>query len=126
MLNFYLQFHFLNNISFFQQSDFLTTVQLDRQIFKITLSLYNNPLISRKAVDDIIKNFNDFIDSTFIPYIEGQIQNELKSKLVNSAMIQLSLFWKATKISLQTTSEYLRFKKYERESLYIPPDNFMI
>lgn len=51
---------------------------IQREILKITLSLYNNPYLSRKGVDDIIAIFIDFTSNMFIPFIQKEIEKHVK------------------------------------------------
>ena len=45
---------------------------------KFTLNLYNNPHLSRKAVDEVFIIFDAFLSQSFILYIQSQVQTELK------------------------------------------------
>lgn len=46
---------------------------------KFTLQLYKNPLLSRRAVDNVIVEFDNFVSELFIPHL----QNEMKNHLTN-------------------------------------------
>lgn len=101
--------------------------KLDRDMFKFTLKLYNNPLLSRKAVDDIINNLNDFISDSFIPFVQNRVEVELKPKVDKTAYYSTQNILESSKNMFNKfSSEHLRFKLYEQESLYVPPETFAI
>ena len=62
----------------FSNKNMETLPTLDKEILHFTLSLYNNPLISRKAVDGIIEMFDTFIPNFWIPLVQNQMKNELQ------------------------------------------------
>ena len=54
---------------------------MDWEILKFTLSLYNNPLLSRKAVNYVIKYFNNFINDLFISFLQNDLKKFLKPEV---------------------------------------------
>lgn len=100
---------------------------IDKEILKFTLSLYNNPFLSRKAVDEAIQNFSQFISNHFVPYIQKKMEIHVKP-------ISSEIAYSKSKFVLENvkdvfnnfSTEHLRFKQYEEKSLYIPPQLFEI
>lgn len=52
--------------------------KIDTEMLKFTLNLHNNPLLSRKAVNDVINTFNNFFSEIFIPFLQKNIERDLK------------------------------------------------
>ena len=51
---------------------------LDKEFIRLTLSMYNNPLMSRKAVDYVINEYLDFFSNNIIPYIQCLMETDVK------------------------------------------------
>ena len=93
---------------------------LDKDILIFTLSLYNNPLLSRKVVDYVIQQFSNLIDNTFIPFIQHQVQTKVLDMQSRSKM---QFILEESKGLFQNySSEHNRFQLYK--SFYVPPELF--
>ena len=68
-----------------KQNVHISTEQFDRKMIEFSLLLYNNPLLSRKAVDDIWTMLNNFISESFLPFLQCQMKSELVS-IANDVM----------------------------------------
>ena len=100
----------------------ITKQALDREVLKFTLSLYNNPLLSRKAVDDVLQMFNKFTSQQFVPFIQKQQETKLKPITDEKSYCKAQFILEKNKNIFQKFStKHLRFKIYEQESLYVPP-----
>ena len=100
---------------------------LDKEVLKFTLSLYNNALLSRKAVDFVIQQFNSFIDELFIPFLDNRMETQLQV-FQNNELIQKVKFilYDNKNVFDKFSTEYRRFKIYEENSFYIAPELFEI
>lgn len=105
----------------------ITKDMLDQEILKFTLSLYNNALLSRKGVDFVIQQFETFISKLMIPFIVSQMESQVKP-VANIASYSKVLYILENNKQLfgKFSTEHLRFKLYEQESYYIPPQLFEI
>ena len=56
--------------NFFEKTRNIDLNTLHEEVLKMTLSLYNNPLLSRKAVDSVIEDFSSFISKIFILFLQ--------------------------------------------------------
>ena len=94
--------------------------KLDSDIFKLTLCLYSNPLLSKKAVDNVITLFSVFISENFVPFLKNRIDNKLKSVLDEQNYLKIQHILEENQNIFQNFStEHLRFKLYEEKSLYV-------
>lgn len=66
-------------------------------MLKFTLKLYNNPLLSRKAVDEIIATFDDFLSELFIPFIQNEIISNLAHLQHEQSMNQVQFILENSK-----------------------------
>lgn len=100
---------------------------IDREILKFTLSLYNNPYLSRKSANDVIQIFNEFISKTFIPFIQKKMETHVKpiSTEISYTKSQFILE-NVLDVFNKFSTEHLRFKVYEEECSYIPPQLYEI
>lgn len=100
---------------------------VDKELLKLTLSLYNNPYLSRKAVDDIIQTFHNFISKTLILFIKKNIEININPTSSEESYLKRQFTLENVKdIFKPFSTEHLRFKMYEEKSLYIPPQLFEI
>ena len=100
---------------------------LDKEILHFTLSLYNNSLISRKAVDGIIEMFDNFISNLLIPKIQNQMKNELQSTTTQAVYTRALYILENNKgVFHNYKTEHLRFNEYQRKSFYVPPERYEI
>ena len=60
------------------EKEFSQTRDLSKQTLDKEILLHNNPLLSRKNVDDVIKIFDNLISDIFTSFIRTKMQNELK------------------------------------------------
>ena len=99
---------------------------LDKEMIKLTLSLYNNPLLSRQAVDEVLGKVNDFISRSFVPFIQSHMQHELKP-IANDVTYRKAqyILEKSKNLFLKFSTVHLRFKILEQESWYVPPQTFI-
>lgn len=105
----------------------VTKLMLDQEMTKFTLSLYSNPLLSRKAIDSILQSFDNYTSDLFIPYVQTQMMNHLKPITDRNTHCSIQHILESSKhIFDKFKSEYSRFKIYEQECLYIPPESFKI
>ena len=56
----------------------MTKKYLDREMVKFSLFLYNNPHLSRTGVDEDLKMFMNFVLELSVPFIQNQMETELK------------------------------------------------
>lgn len=100
---------------------------LDKEMMKLTLSLYNNPLLSREAVDEVLRKVNDFISRSLVPFLQSQMQHELKP-IANDVTYSKAQYVleKSKNLFVKLSTEHLRFKTLEQESWYVPPQTFEI
>ena len=111
----------------FNNTGKMTKKDLDREMVKFTLSLYNNPHLSRKGVDDVLKIFMNFVSELFVPFIQNQMETELKPLGHEPSYFKAKFIMEKNKNLFQKFStEHSRLKIYEQESLYIPPQLFEI
>lgn len=96
-------------------------------MLKFTLKLYNNPLLSRKAVDEIITTFDDFLSNLFIPFVQEEIKTNLSHLQHEESIHQVQFILENSKHFFNHYStEHFRFKFYQEESFFIPPESFEI
>ena len=105
----------------------ITKEMLDKEMLKFTLSLYDNALLSRKGVDFVLQKFEDFISQLIIPFIQSQMEIQLKPVAHDALYYKVQFILENSKqIFRKFSTEHLRFKVYEQESFYIPPELFGI
>ena len=105
----------------------ITKEMLGKEMLKFTLSLYGNALLSRKGVDFVLKQFETFISQLIIPFIQSQMETQIKP-IANDVLYCKVQFILETNKQLfrKFSTEHLRLKLYEHESFYIPPQLFKI
>ena len=112
---------------FFERTSGFDVNSLHEEILKFTLSLYNNPLLSRKAVNSVIAEFTSFISKLFVPFLQSEIENQLKYKIDDASRSQIHFIFENSKnIFNRYSTEHLRFKIYEQEAYYIPPELYSV
>ncbi|XP_051173978.1 uncharacterized protein LOC127289825 [Leptopilina boulardi] len=95
---------------------------INREILKMTLRLYSNPQISRKTVNEIVEMFQTFVSETFVPFIQKEIENCVKSISSGMAYFKTQFVLENSKdIFKPFSTEYLRFKIYEEKYSFNPP-----
>ena len=98
--------------------------KLDREIMDFSLFLYNYALLSRVAVNEIISRFDAFLSESFVPFIQNQMEHELKPfstlKILNKAQFILK---RNKNLFHRFSTEQLRFKFYKQERFFVPPQN---
>ncbi|XP_043469502.1 uncharacterized protein LOC122503625 [Leptopilina heterotoma] len=100
---------------------------LDREMLKFTLKLYNNPLLSRKAVGEIIETFDDFISELFIPFLQSEIKSNLAHLQHEQSFKQVQFILENNKHTFnEFSTEHRRFKLYKDQSFYIEPEEIEI
>ena len=100
-------------------------VNLEHEMLKITLELYNNSHIPRNAVDAIVKLLITFLTVTYKTYIN----ENLKLRKINNEDYLKNLeeiFVESKKIFDMLNSEYARFKIYIEKKLMIMPVEYVI
>ena len=103
----------------------ITKEKMDKEMMKFTLSLYNNPLLSRKAVDEVIETFDNLFSELLIPFIQDQMENELKPRTDKTSYYKARFILENNKhIFKKFSTEHLRLKMYKEESVYVPPEIF--
>lgn len=99
-------------------------IDLDNEILKITLSLYNNPLIPRKVVQFFIDTLLFFTYKLFLPSLIFQL------KLLNTddkVMHDINRIAEASKEIFEAyKNEHNRLKTYKEKGLLIDPQKFEI
>ena len=106
---------------------YVTKEELHRGMLKFSLFLYNNPFLSRETVNDILSEFENFISNMFIPFIQTQLKNELKPLTNDNTYYTTQFILEKNKnVFNKFSTEHLRFKIYEQESFYVPPQIFPI
>lgn len=105
----------------------ITSYDLNNEILKLSLSLYNLPHISRKDVDVVINMLDDFVSRKLIPFIQNEMQCHVKP-LSNEASFSKTQFILENVKDLfrKISTEHLRFKLYEEKSTFIPPQLFEV
>lgn len=58
---------------------FTTKADLDSDMVRFSLSLYNNKLFSKKAVDVVLSSMNELIRESYILYIQSKVSIELNN-----------------------------------------------
>ena len=112
---------------FFERTSGIGVNSLHEEMLKFTLSLYNNPLLSRKAVNSVITEFSSFISKLFIPFLQTEIEKHLKCKIDDTARSQIHFILENSKnIFNRYSTEHLRFKIYEKEACYIPRELYSV
>lgn len=95
----------------------VSKIDLDREMLKFSLALYNNPLCSNKAVDDTLSSTNEFISNFFIPFIQTQVSNEIKSSVkVEDYSKIIFVLENCKELFHQFSSEHRRFVLYREKS----------
>ena len=105
----------------------ITKEMLDKEMLKFTLSLYGNALLSRKGVDFVLKQFETFISQLIIPFIQSQMETQIKPMANDALYCKVQFILETNKqLFRKFSTEHLRLKLYEHESFYIPPQLFKI
>lgn len=100
---------------------------IDREMLKLTLSLYNNPHLSRKGVDEVVDTFNKFTSKMFIPFIQKEMETHVKPISTEMAYSKSQFILENSKdVFKKFSTEHLRFNMYEEKSSYIRPQLFKI
>ncbi|KAJ8685014.1 hypothetical protein QAD02_020807 [Eretmocerus hayati] len=100
---------------------------LDRELMKLTLSMYDDPLLSRKAVDNNFNKFDRFISDQLIPYLLYQMSQDLKPVTDLKSYYKAQFILENNKNSFNKFStEHLRFKVYKEKSVLVEPESFEI
>lgn len=105
----------------------ISIYDLQRAMLIFTLSLYNNPLLCRAAVQQIIEDFDNFISNIFIPFLQCENEKYLKplATPVVYSKVQFILEDRKKLFSYLST-EHARFKIYEKECHFVRPQLFEI
>ncbi|XP_051165298.1 uncharacterized protein LOC127284058 [Leptopilina boulardi] len=100
---------------------------IDREMLKLTLSLYNNPHLSRKGVDEVVDTFNKFTSKMFIPFIQKEMETHVTPISTEMAYSKSQFILENSKdVFKKFSTEHLRFNMYEEKSSYIRPQLFEI
>lgn len=111
----------------FNSNSFINKSILDKEILRFTLSLYNNPLLSRKAVDFVIQQFSNYTDNILIPFLQNEIQTKLQNVLDPLSYSKVKFVFQENKnIFRNYLTEHNRFQIYTQKSYYTPPQSFEI
>ena len=99
---------------------------LQKEVLKLTLSMYNNSHIPRNAVQEVITNMHEFISETYIPYLQKKVAFELQDINSNiSNRVYLTL--QENRYPFQNCStEHQRFKMYKKYSSFTYPRTYKI
>ena len=96
-------------------------------MIQLTLKWYNNTLISRKAVNDIIIDINTFIRSHYIPFLVKLIENELSESCPTTTINQVrDILLRNCEPFKPFLTEESRFTIYKHESMYVQPESNQI
>lgn len=96
---------------------------LDDAMLEFSLFLYDNPFISRKAVDDILLKFNTFISNFFIPHLQNQLVSQLHSNVADAFLDKIKFILDSNKdMFTKFSTEHHRLNTYANKKLYIPPE----
>ena len=84
-------------------------------------------MLSRDAVNEVLLKMNGFISNWFVPFIQLQMKTEL-NETTNALTYNKVHFVLEKNKNLfdRFSTKYRRFKIYEEESLYRPPEKFPI
>lgn len=104
-----------------------TQIGLNKELLKLSLSLYNIPQISRADVNTVLNIFDDFLSRKFIPFVQDEVERHVKP-LSNDASLSKTYFIlkNAKDIFRPIATEHLRFKLYEKNSFFIRPQLFEV
>lgn len=105
----------------------ITRKDLNSEMLKLSLSLYNISHISRKDVNKVINIFNHFFTHKLIPCIQNEIEFLVKPLSTEMPYSKTQLILEDFKdLFQQISTEHLRFKMFEEKSSYIPPQLFEV
>lgn len=103
----------------------VSKTDLDREMRRFSLSLYNNRLFSKKAVDDVLKETNQFFCDFYIPFIQTQIYNEFKSFLTPQTYKRLQFILEDSKgIFGEFSTEHRRIEMYARGAIILSQTSY--
>lgn len=104
---------------------YVTKTDLDREILKLTMSLYNNPLMSNKAVDESVATVNEFFSDFFVPYLQIQMAREIKSLVAPEVFSKIKFVQENFKgLFYNFSAEHRRFSLYAKQSAFVKSDKF--
>lgn len=101
-----------------------STIDLEYELLKLTLMLYNNPLIPRKIVQFFIDSLIRFIFNLFIRILIENIKLIHKDEKVVQDVEKIVYACKEIFAKFQT--EHRRFAMYRNKGLMIDPQEFEI
>lgn len=112
---------FKNNLAHLNKSN------IELEILKFTLELYNNDLLSRKAVDFVIKRVKELFSDTILPHIENQINRKFNSAEDEEVFYKIKFILDCNKQHFDKfDTEYKRFQYYEQHCAYIAPEEYLL
>lgn len=101
---------------------FKSRQNIELEILKFTLELYEETLLPRAAVDVVINRVDSLISSIIIPHLQIQMENKLKSKEEKNVFFKVNHILESNKNFFSLfDSEHKRFNYYEQNCSYIPP-----
>ncbi|KAL7295122.1 hypothetical protein TKK_0011589 [Trichogramma kaykai] len=106
---------------------FINREMLDKSLLNLTLSFYENPLMSRKIVDDMINKMSRFVDDSLIPFIQHEMSIKLQpnTDICTYKKVQF-LLGDCKNLFSKYNTEYSRLQIYDTKSHYVPPKLFKI
>lgn len=100
---------------------------LNRELMKFTLSLYNNSLLSRKAVNSLINDIDNLISNVIITSIQHEMLIKLKPVTNDDTYHKVQFILHNNKHFFRKFStEHERFLNYTEKSYYVQPELFEI
>lgn len=110
----------MNNSANFDS--FVARQNIELEILKFTLELYDQRLLSRAAIDVVMNHVDSLISKKIIPYLQLQVQSELNKKEEEEVFYKVFHVLDCNKnfFSLFDT-EHKRLNYYKEKCSYVPP-----
>lgn len=101
-------------------------LDLNEDILKLSLCLYNIPGVARNGVQMIINEFSNFISESFIPSLEKQMNSNIDLTVDESTKQMQKILQKNRRPFEPISTEYKRFKLYGKTGYFHLPQDFII
>lgn len=98
---------------------------METEILKFSLKLYNNKLLARNAVEEVINEVDNLITNIFLPNLHEQVRAEVCSKEDEIFYFKVKhVLEKNLSLFQNFNTEHKRFKYYREKCSFIEPEQF--
>ena len=104
----------------------LSINELEFEVLRLTLELYNNPVVPRNVVQFFIDTLTKFINDVYLNSLQKQVEKILQNESEKALRKINLIFTQYKEVFEKYSTEYSRFKIYEQKGLVIPEEPYHI